>query len=178
MPSACQPSKKSASSWMQRRYFSAALSRSPTATSPLASSKISSGVAIDLFSHKDHNSHQEIPTATFKATIASSPFVYSVGALSFLELQAGCLLSVAQPFDEYNAFLVLKDSLFEGDFLVSGIRVGKRFSFFQNRNESVGTRGHKVSNVARVQKCHSIFYSKQLRRLILRLLGIRFLLFF
>src|ERR1043166_3920959 len=46
MPRACQPSKNWASSSTQWRYFSTALSSSPTARSPFASSKISSRVGI------------------------------------------------------------------------------------------------------------------------------------
>src|SRR3954467_11127523 len=42
MPSACQPSKKPGSSSTQRRYFSTALSSSPMARSPFASSNSSS----------------------------------------------------------------------------------------------------------------------------------------
>src|SRR5256885_13301943 len=83
--------------------------------------------------------------------------------LAFLELQASRLLPVVQPFDEYNALLVFKDSLFEGNLLLSSIGVRKRFSFFQNRNNSLGTGRHKVADVARVQQRHGIFYSKQLR---------------
>src|SRR5688500_16138437 len=42
MPSACQPSKKSGASSVQRRYFSTADSSSPSARSPFASSNSSS----------------------------------------------------------------------------------------------------------------------------------------
>src|SRR4051794_10322470 len=113
---------------MQRRYFSTALFRSPIAMSPLASSKISSGVAIDPFSYKSRNGHKKIPTANFKRTTASLSFVGLFLVLSFLELQASCLLPVPQPFDQYNALLVFKNSLFEGNLLLSSIGVRKRFS--------------------------------------------------
>src|SRR5260221_8377221 len=48
MPRACQPSKKSGASCVQRRYFSTAVSRSPRARSPLASSNNSSTSGVVL----------------------------------------------------------------------------------------------------------------------------------
>src|SRR5213076_1974365 len=56
IPRACQPSKNCGSRSTQRRYFSTALSKSPTARSPFASSKMSSRVSTrSLTSGKLHS---------------------------------------------------------------------------------------------------------------------------
>src|SRR5947207_12415368 len=101
MPSACQPSKKVGSSCTHRWYFSTALFKSPTATSPLASSKISSGVCIySRNGHKGHNERErEAPNRNFRRALCE----LGCESLSFLKFQPCSLLPVAQPFDENDS---------------------------------------------------------------------------
>src|SRR5207249_12216530 len=79
-PSACQPSKKFGSRSTQRWYFATALSSSPIARSPLASSKISSRVD-SLFSQKTTNTHQE---TRMTKTKADQPFPIRVHSCQFV----------------------------------------------------------------------------------------------
>src|SRR4029077_5265809 len=119
IPSACQPSKKSGSSSTHRRYFSTALAKSPTATSPLASSKISSGVAIYFVLAPRTQRSQRNTDIKFQPDDYSVSFARFVRTLPFLIFQACRLLPVAQPFHNNNTLLVLKNSLFEGCFFLA-----------------------------------------------------------
>src|ERR1700730_3745479 len=99
MPSACQPSKKSGSSSTQRRYFSTALSSSPIARSPFASSKSSSSVGI----------------AACARSLAGRRL-----------LEAGRLAPVLQPFKENDHAFLLKILRFEQ---ASALLVGGRLDW-------------------------------------------------
>src|SRR5207249_5285295 len=160
MPSACQPSKKSGAISTQRRYFATALSRSPTAMSPLASSKISSADC----SIKISRAHTGAATAP----------------LAFAKLKAGCLLPVAQPFVKNNALLVIDKPFLKRCLLLAGICVSGWLALFQNTNKSVITRRGKIADLARIQECHGLFDGRKIGRLVLRFLafGRRFVLRF
>src|SRR5215471_5386644 len=73
MPSACQPSKNSGPISTQHRYFLTALSKSPMARSPFASSKISSSVSIYLASHSLHNGRKETRRTNVRPGVSLCP---------------------------------------------------------------------------------------------------------
>src|SRR5439155_11598797 len=139
MPSACQPSKKSGAISTLCRYFAAALSKSPTARSPLASSKISSGDCSIEF-----------------VVFARKPFG-AVNSLAFARLQASRLLAVVQPFVKNDALLVIEKSFFKRCLLLGSICICRWLPLFQNCNEPVFIRWGKIADLTGVQECHGIF---------------------
>src|SRR5262245_60518479 len=167
IPSACQPSKKFESICTHWRYFSTALSRSPTATSPLASSKISSGVAIHHFRTTTITVTRKCPTAPLILN-TSCPWWTLCEHLAFLEFQAGCLLPVAQPFHKNNALFVLKHLLLKRCLFLAGNRLAERLSLFSNCYASVSARRHKIGNIAGIQQCDRVLNREKLRRLFFR----------
>src|SRR4030095_12408306 len=108
-------------------------------------------------------------------TSASLPCVSAW--LPFLKFQPCCLLAVAQPFDKNNALLVLKNSFLERCLFLPGTRVSERFSLFQNRQESIRTKRHKIGNIARIQQRDRLLDRENLRRLFFLLVAVGFFRF-
>src|ERR1043166_2147616 len=160
MPSACQPSKKSAAMSTERRYFATALSRSPMAMSPLASSKISSGVCILSVSGAD----QGAPSASWRARFLAD--------LAFSRFKASRLLPVVQPFVENDALLVMEKPFLKRCLLLASITIREWLSLLQNSDKSIITRRRKIADLAGTQECHSFFDRGKIRRFVLRFLAL------
>src|ERR1700730_1490135 len=139
IPSACQPSKNSGSTSTQRRYFSTALSSSPMARSPLASSKISSRVS----------------TRPKKRASALGP------------QETGFALAFAEPIVKNKVAFVVQNTLLEGSLVRLILSFVGRFAFLKHNDESAVFRWNKFAHLARLKLRDRVFDCEQIRRLVL-----------
>src|SRR3989442_3385004 len=160
IPSACQPSKKFASTSTQRWYFATALSSSPIARSPFASSKISSRVC-----------------SIWKG-VESRPTRPPLQLTFGRGRQTGVALAIAQPFHKHVFARGFKVTLLErrlGFLIFRGIG---RLAFFHQHNQSTVDPGNKVAHLARLKLSGHILDHHQVGRLVLRFFGRIFRLHF
>src|SRR5205085_12459119 len=142
---ACQPSKKFGSTSTQRRYFSTALSSSPTARSPFASSKMSSRVGISAIG------------------------VQRGSALRFRfgHLNARVALPITKPFVENDRAIPRRDIFFKlgsGFLILRGIG---RVAFLHQNDESAIAPGNKIARFARLKLGRDIFNHHRVGRFVL-----------
>src|SRR4051794_11473420 len=171
IPNACQPSKNWESISVQRRYFSTALSSSPIARSPLASSKMSSrdsmcSVADAVSVRWEANSFP---------TIGASQKSGGLAWFCLLALQDPRFpLLFPQPFEERNFAFVGADTIAQFLLLRAVLCFIRRLSFFQRGDNATIFPWEKLTDIARLQCSHGILHRDQIRWFLLVLRFIAF----
>src|SRR4051794_39132797 len=151
MPRACHPSKNSGSSSTQRRYFSTALSSSPMARSPFASSNISSRALMPV-----------VPTLAFRRRRS--------------ELEARRAPALSEPLVEHDHPFALQVIFFEARLRLREARRVARLARLKDGYQATRRGRDKVGRITGIQFAHRVFNHGKIRSvglLLFRFLGRR-----